>query len=66
MDPPRFVMPVDRTEVTLEPPQAGCRPVPEHQDQDWIGWENQGGGHVPEDFEWKGSPKEDQERVCAG
>lgn len=65
MDPP-FTVPLDRPAVTLEPPQAGSHPVDPHQDQDWIDFQNQGGGSVPEDYTWTTNPKEEQDWVSAG
>ncbi|HVE84822.1 MAG TPA: hypothetical protein VND93_18325 [Myxococcales bacterium] len=39
---------------------------PEWQDVDWIGPANQGGGHVPDDYQWPSGPRERQERESMG
>ncbi len=60
-DPPEFVVPDDRQEVTLEPPQLGGDWDPIHNDREWIDYRNQGGGHVPEDHGWTSNPKQVQD-----
>lgn len=57
-----FVIPdTDRALVTQETEPAGDHHDPHHQDIDWIGHAQQGGGSVPEDFEWRSNPKQDQD-----
>jgi hypothetical protein len=56
-----FAMPQDREAITQEPEPAGCHHDPRFDGIDWIGHAQQGGGHVPEDYEWPTSPKEHQE-----
>lgn len=64
-DGSEFAMPLNRPDVTLESESDG------HHDSDageidWIGMANQGGGHVPEDFEWRSMPKQMQEETSHG
>jgi hypothetical protein len=49
-----------REGVTGEPEPAGRHHDPRHQDVDWIGTAQQGGGHVPEDYEWTTNPRHDR------
>lgn len=44
----------------------GHHSLPEYEDVDWIGPAQQGGGHVPEDYEWPTGPRERQERESMG
>ena len=62
---PPFVVPT-REEVTLEPEPDPHHTSPLQQDLDWIGSAQQGGGSVPEDFEWRSNPKEWQEGLSSG
>jgi hypothetical protein len=64
--PPPFVAQTRREAVTQEPEPLGDRCDPQHEDQDWIGAAQQGGGLVPEDFVWASNPKLWQERLSAG
>jgi hypothetical protein len=41
---------------------AGTRVDPAFPDRDWIGYAQQGGGHVPPIQNWRFSPKENQDR----
>jgi hypothetical protein len=60
--PPPFDVPEDRSLVTSgEPPQVGDDCVPGHNDREWIGYGDQGGGHVPEDYDWVSNPKQYQD-----
>ena len=65
-EPPRFVAPARREEVTDEPEPAGDHVEPWEPGIDWIGSAQQGGGHVPDDFEWTSNPKRWQEELSAG
>ncbi|HEY3451148.1 MAG TPA: hypothetical protein VGK67_32620 [Myxococcales bacterium] len=59
-DPPPFTLP-DREDVTQEPPQVGYKAVPEHNDREWIGFENTGGGSIPASHTWTSNPKQLQD-----
>jgi len=61
-----FAMPQDREAITGEPEPDSGHHDPRYGGLDWIGWRNQGGGHVPEDYEWPTNPKERQERSSMG
>ena len=61
-----FCCPPDRERVTREPDQAGTHPVPDHADQDWISYRNQGGGYVPGDYAWRSNPKEEHDLESCG
>ncbi len=63
---PKFVVPEDRSKVTDEPDADGRHLPLLGPDLDWIGSKNQGGGHVPDDFQWRSNPKEHQEEVSMG
>lgn len=64
-DPPPFTLP-DRDEVTQhEPPQIGVDAVPEHNDREWIGFANMGGGRVPDEHTWTSNPKQDQDDLSS-
>ncbi len=67
-DPPSepFTLPEDRQAITQESEPGGDHHDPHHQDVDWIGHHNQGGGHVPADFEWRSNPKQDQDQGGCG
>lgn len=55
-----FVAQPDRAKIDQgEPAADGSRPV--FADREWIGYAQQGGGHVPDDFMWPHSPKQDQD-----
>ena len=55
-----FVAQPDRMVIDQgEPAADGSRPV--FADREWIGYAQQGGGHVPEDFIWPRSPKQQQD-----
>lgn len=56
-EPLPFVEEPDRSLVTLEPPQDGDRPLPDHNDREWIDYRSQGGGSVPETHSWTSNPK---------
>jgi hypothetical protein len=57
-----FVVPANRQRITGgEPEPEGSHWTPAHQDVDWIGWANQGGGEVPDDLEWASNPNQHQE-----
>ncbi len=62
---PPFELP-ERQRVTLEPPQLGYDAVPEHNDREWLAFENQGGGSLPEEHDWTSNPKERQDEIGAG
>lgn len=59
--PARFVLPRCRSHVTGEPERRGPGWDPRFPDVDWIGSAQQGGGHVPEDFQWTSNPKQHQD-----
>lgn len=62
-----FVLPeVPREVITEEPEPPGCHHDPRHQDVDWLGFRNQGGGSVPDDYEWTSLPRERQELESMG
>jgi hypothetical protein len=61
-----FVLQKNRERVTGEPDRPGNRRTPEFPDTEWIGFRNQGGGHVPEDYEWLSNPKQAQEEDGSG
>lgn len=61
-----FAMPENREDITHEPEPSGSRHDPRFPGLDWIGHANQGGGHVPEDYEWPTNPKQHQEEVSHG
>jgi hypothetical protein len=63
-EPPPFTLP-SRESVTHEPPQVGSECLPEHNDVEWIGFANQGGGEVPESHRWTSNPKELQDSLGA-
>ncbi|MFZ5471231.1 MAG: hypothetical protein ACOZIN_17550 [Myxococcota bacterium] len=50
----------DRTHITEEPEPPGCHHDPRHQDVDWLGSAHQGGGGVPEEYEWTTNPRHDR------
>ena len=55
-----FVAQPDRAKIDQGEPSAdGSRPV--FADREWIGYAQQGGGKVPDDFMWPHSPKQDQD-----
>lgn len=55
-----FVAQPDREKVDQgEHAADGSRPM--HADREWIGYAQQGGGHVPDDWMWPHSPKQDQD-----
>jgi len=60
-EPPPFVVPPDREHVTLEPPQLGGEWAPNHNDREYIDYQNMGGGYVPPDHHWTSNPKADQD-----
>lgn len=62
-EPPPFTIP-DRDSVTREYPQVGDAWVPEHNDREWIGAGNQGGGYVPGAHRWTSNPKQDQDDLA--
>ena len=64
-EPPPFTLP-DRREVTREPEQVGDDAVPEHNDREWIGFANTGGGSVPSGHRWTSNPKQLQDDLGAG
>ena len=57
---PPFVMPKDRQQITREPELTGKWT---NQFPEMLGFKNQGGGNVPEDFGWSSSPKQWQEEL---
>lgn len=61
-----FVVQKNREEVTGEHDHDGFRKPRRGQDIDWIGYKNQGGGHVPDDYESASVPKELQEETSHG
>jgi hypothetical protein len=63
---PPFVPRANREAVTQEPEPAGDHCDALHEDQDWIGSAQQGGGQVPDDFRWRSNPKYWQEQLSAG
>jgi len=69
-DPPPlipFTLPeMPREAITGERMPDGHHAYAYHQDVDWIGPENMGGGHVPEDYQWPSGPRERQERESMG
>ncbi|WNG43690.1 hypothetical protein F0U60_05950 [Archangium minus] len=58
-----FQVPPNRTEVTDEPEPQGSGYDPRFPDVSWIGTAQQGGGRVPEDYEWPTNPKEHQDEL---
>ncbi|MFL5354761.1 hypothetical protein [Archangium sp.] len=58
-----FVVPANRTEVTEEPEPRGTGGDARFPDVSWIGSAQQGGGHMPEDYEWPTNPKEHQDEL---
>jgi hypothetical protein len=52
--------PANRQAVTDEREPDGHHHDPQHQDQDWIGTANQGGGKVPADYQWTSNPRHDR------
>ncbi|MBF5043047.1 hypothetical protein FGE12_11675 [Aggregicoccus sp. 17bor-14] len=58
-----FIHRPKREDITREPDPAG-----RYTDQfpDMIGYRNQGGGKVPEDFAWNTNPKQWQEELTEG
>jgi len=62
-----FTLPEEqRRVVTEEPSPSSTHHDPAHQDVDWIGHRQQGGGSVPVDLEWKSNPKQDQDESSCG
>ncbi len=67
-EPAPFVVPANRQAITGEPDRYGHGRNPQFPlEADWVGWENQGGGHgFPEDardYIWPTNPKEDIQEV---
>jgi hypothetical protein len=56
----------NRPPVTGEPEPSGTHPEPAHQDVDWVGSAQQGGGFVPPDYEWTSNPKQEQDELSSG
>ncbi len=55
-----FVLPPERSKIDHgELAPDGAKPLA--NDREWIGYANQGGGKVPEDWFWGGSPKQRQD-----
>lgn len=63
-DPNAIPVPRHREPITEEHEPGGDHHDPHHQDVDWIGYAQQGGGRVPADFEWTTNPRHD--RLIAG
>jgi hypothetical protein len=61
---PPFTLP-RREAVTHEPAQRGDACLPEHNDREWIGFANQGGGAVPDSHRWTSNPKQLQDSLGA-
>jgi hypothetical protein len=66
MDPiddasPLFRDPHRREEITLEPERSATALDPRYPDVDWIGYEAEGEGHVPDDYFWTSNPKQEQD-----
>jgi len=63
-----FVVPDEpRERICGEPMPDGHHAFPWHQDVDWIGPAQQGGGRVPEDYQgWPSGPREQQELESSG
>lgn len=57
---PRFTVP-ERSSVTGEPPRVGQGLDPQYPDVSWVSQRNMGGGHVPEDLQWKTNPYQRRE-----
>lgn len=57
---PPFVMRKNRSAITREPDLEGKWTT---QFPDMLGYQNQGGGQVPADLEWRTSPKQWQEEL---
>ena len=55
-----------REVITGEAMPDGHHARPGHQDVDWIGPANMGGGHVPADYQWPSGPRERQEHESMG
>jgi hypothetical protein len=51
----------DRSAVTGEPEPISGHADPRFPDVSWIGHAQEGGGHVPDDFEWPTNPKQRQD-----
>lgn len=64
-EPPPFVVPLDRAAVTLEPSPGGGACNPLHNDREWVGWVDQGGGFVPPEHAWTSNPKQAQDDLSA-
>lgn len=59
-----FTVPPNREEVTEEPEALPNRRDPRYPDVSWdSAHSTHGGGHVPEDFEWRSNPKERQDEL---
>lgn len=52
-----------RPRVTEEPEPSGVHADPEFPDVSWLGRAQIGGGHVPDDYEWRSNPKEHQDEL---
>ncbi len=63
---PLLTDPARRPEVTLEREPSGTTADPGFPDVDWIGTAQQGGGHVPADFQWRSEPKQEQDEAEGG
>lgn len=55
-----FPMQHRRELVTEEPEPSGSRHDPRHQDVEWIGHQEQGGGWVAPDYLWRSNPRHDR------
>ncbi|HEX8819749.1 MAG TPA: hypothetical protein VF794_07505 [Archangium sp.] len=58
-----FVVPANRTAVTGEPERTRTGYDPQYPDVSWLGTEQYGGGHMPEDYQWPTNPKERQDEL---
>lgn len=61
-----FVVPQNRPAITGEPDAKGSQKTPLNPGLDWIGAQDRGGGHVPEDLDWPTNPKQYQEENGGG
>lgn len=61
-----FIVRKDRTNITYEPDSKGSKKTPLNPGLDWIGFQDRGGGKVPDDVTWTTNPKQYQEENGGG
>lgn len=62
-DTKKLIIPTNREAITREPEALQGKWTPHFPDA--LSFKSQGGGHVPADFRWRSSPKQEQEEFSA-